>query len=200
MAVAVNICNDALNHLGAEYINSLEEETKIARVCKHQYPIARDYMLRTYTWNFALKRDELTPNGDTLVWGEAYEFNMPADCIRLNKVMKSPSSPARYKVEGRSILSASDVLYISYISNTTPEAYYDVAFNKAVAARLAADICFNITQSNNLQQGLYGLADQIAKDARSTDSMENTPDDYTFDYFDDSRRAGHEIYPIANEF
>ena len=197
---AIDICNDALNHLGAEYINSLTEESKIARVCRTQYPLTRDFMLRTYVWNFALKREQLTPNGDTPVWGNAFEFNLPADCVRVNKVMKESFVAARYKTEGRQLLSAQESLYLSYVSNTVSEGLYDIAFSKAVAARLAADICFNITQSNSLQGALYSLADQIAKDARSTDSMENTPDDYTFDYFDDSRRLGHEVYPISDEF
>lgn len=197
---SIDICNDALNHLGAEYINSLSEESKIARVCKKQYPLTRDFMLRTYVWNFALKREQLTPNGDTPVWGSAYEFNLPADCVRVNKVMTDAMSAARYKTEGRNLLSASNLIYLSYVSNTISEGLYDIAFSKAVAARLAADICFNITQSNNLQGALYALADSIAKDARSTDSMENTPDDYTFGYFDDSRRLGHEIYPDSDQF
>ena len=197
MAVSVDICNDALNHLGAEYITSLAEESKTARVCSHQYPLARDFMLRTYVWNFALTRQLLTYS--QLV-GDVYMYNLPADCIRINKLLSGGAfASPRYKVEGRQLFTNAETVTLSYISKSVSEGLYDVAFNKAVAARLAADMCFNITQSNSLQGSLYALADNIAKDARSTDSMESTPDDFTFAYFDDSRRLGHEIYSDAYE-
>ena len=199
MTISISICNDALNHLGAEYITSLSEESKTARVCAHQYPIARDTTLRSYVWNFALKRALITPTGNTPVWGEAIPFNIPADCVRINKVLVE-GNPAKFKVEGRHVYCVADTIMLSYVSSTASEGLYDVAFNKAVSARLAADMCFNITQSNNLQKDLYALSEQFAKDARSSDSMENTPEDFTFSYFDDSRRVGHEIYPESIVF
>lgn len=201
MAVDVNICNDALNFLGVEPVASLDDDSKAARTCKAQYPIARDYILRTHPWNFALKRDILTPIPDAPTFGDTTVFLLPQDCVRVNKVLDDNGNPIRYKTEGRRIYATeSDHLNLSYVSNSVPEGDYDVAFRRAVAAHLAGDICYKMTQSANLMQGMYALAENIARESRTLDSMENTPDNFKFDYFDKARVTTHEIYPESDVF
>lgn len=197
MSTKIQICNDALNFLGAEAINSLEDNNHVARTCKQQYPLARDYVLRTHPWNFALERDVLTPHKEA--WGGSHQFLLPSDCVRINKVLNSDLKPVKYKVEGRNIFSPETTIYLSYVSGDVLEGVYDPAFKRAVAAQMAGDMCYKITQSGNLMQSMYALADEFAKNSRTLDSMENTPDDFKFDYYDNARRSNHEIYPIDYE-
>lgn len=197
MAVDLDICNDALTHLGAEPINDFTAG-KTSRLCGRQYPIARDFILRSHPWNFALKRDVITPTGDLPVFGSTNKFTMPADCIRIVKVVNGNITPVKYKTEGRFIYALADEINLLYVSNSVPEGYYDVCFKRAVAAQLAGDMCYSVTQSVSLQSGLLALSKSYIAESRSYDSMENTAEDFTFNYFDDARQAGHEIYSNAD--
>jgi len=55
----VTISNSALIKLGAETITTFEDDNKRARLCKNQYPLMRDKLLRSHPWNFNTKRVEL---------------------------------------------------------------------------------------------------------------------------------------------
>ena len=217
MTVAVEIANDALNYLGAEGINDFSDDNNIARTCRRQYPIARDYILRQHPWNFAVTRERITSSGlaDTFSdFGEAYAFTVPTNSVRIYKVVNDCWKPLRYKLE-RGIIYAlpqikSDILIdpappnpfinLIYIDNTVDENLFDATFKKAVATQMAADMCYKITQSTTLQGGLIQLAKDFVGEARSIDSQVGEPQDMQFDYFDKARRSNHEIYPDSDFF
>ncbi len=211
--VAVEICNDALNHLGAEAINDLSDDNNIARTCLRQYPIAKEYILRQHPWNFAINRDQITSSGSSTIFGEAFTYIIPGNCIRIYKVIDDDFQPVRYKVERGIIYAnpqrkmdlptdevADPSINLVYIDKDTPEHLFDPSFKKAVAAQLAADMCYKITQSTTLMGGLISLAKDYVAEARSMDSMEGIPQDMNFDYFDKARRTTHEIYPESDFF
>lgn len=60
----VDICNSALDELGLEPIQSLDENNKRAKLCKRNYPLIRRKMLRAHPWNFARKRTTLEAEAD----------------------------------------------------------------------------------------------------------------------------------------
>lgn len=194
MSVSLDICNDALAFLGSEPISDFTSN-KIERLCGRQYPVARDIILRSAPWNFALKRDLITPNGDVPIFGETKVYNLPPDCVKIVKVINGNYKPIKFKTEGRFIYALADEINLLYVSNNIPEGYYDVTFRRAVAYQLAADMCYAVTQSTSLMQGLVQLSKQYIQESRSYNSMEMTPEDFSFDYFDQARIAPHEIYP-----
>lgn len=53
---AEEICNSALQKLGAEDITSLSDTTRRAVLCNRQYNKIRLKLLRSHPWNFAIKR------------------------------------------------------------------------------------------------------------------------------------------------
>jgi hypothetical protein len=59
MASVVDICNGALNQLGASTILSLTEDSKNARLCNARYTQVRDSLFRSHPWNCLIKRVEL---------------------------------------------------------------------------------------------------------------------------------------------
>ena len=59
MASVVDICNGALNQLGASTILSLTEDSKNARLCNARYTQVRDSLFRSHPWNCLVKRVEL---------------------------------------------------------------------------------------------------------------------------------------------
>ena len=51
MASVVQMCNSALNQLGAASITALTDNTKNARLCSERYPTVRDAVFRSHPWN-----------------------------------------------------------------------------------------------------------------------------------------------------
>ena len=197
----LSIINDALNYLGSEPINSLEDDSKQARVMGRQYKIAKEFILKSHGWNFALKRVKLTKTVDTPVFGDANLFLLPTDYVRYEAVLDEGYDKLRkWKVEGREILCFEDQLYLIYVTNDPIDGYMDPMFKKALAAQLAADSCYSITNSTSLMQGLYSLAENFVGKAKTNNSQEGTPKDFTWKYFDDARVSTHEIYANSDEF
>ena len=59
MASVVDICNSALNLLGASTISALTDDTKNARLCNQRYEPIRSRIFRSHPWNCLIKRVEL---------------------------------------------------------------------------------------------------------------------------------------------
>ena len=55
MASVVQICNSALNQLGASSITALTENSKNARICNERYETVRDAVYRSHPWNCLLR-------------------------------------------------------------------------------------------------------------------------------------------------
>jgi hypothetical protein len=122
MASVVDICNGALNQLGATTILSLTEDSKNARLCNARYTQVRDALFRSHPWNCLQKRVELAADTDTPAWGFSSQYTLPADCMRLLRILDFDSN---YKVEGRKILSNASSMKILYVSRVTDPNEYD---------------------------------------------------------------------------
>src|SRR5262245_52285113 len=83
MASVVNICNLALQKLGAGRIASLDENSREARSCANNYETTRDAELRRHFWNFARKRARLAADVTAPEFGFDSQFPLPADFLRL---------------------------------------------------------------------------------------------------------------------
>ncbi len=69
MASVVDICNGALNQLGASTILTLTEDSKNARLLNARYTQVRDSLFRNHPWNCLQKRVELAADTATPAWG-----------------------------------------------------------------------------------------------------------------------------------
>ena len=83
MASVVDICNGALNQLGASTILSLTEDSKNARLSNARYTQVRDAVFRSHPWNCLQKRVQLATDTDTPAWGFTKQYTLPADCLSL---------------------------------------------------------------------------------------------------------------------
>ena len=169
MASVVDICNGALNQLGATTILSLTEDSKNARLCNSRYTQVRDGLFRTHPWNCLQKRIELAADTDAPAWGFTSAYTLPADCLRLLKILDYDSN---YKVEGRKILSNASSMKILYIGRITDPNEYDELLRETLSASLAADIAFAVTSNNTTATNMYNLFQDKLKDARFVDSTE----------------------------
>jgi hypothetical protein len=169
MASTVDICNGALNQLGATTILSLTEDSKNARLCNSRYTQVRDGVFRSHPWNCLQKRVELAADTTAPAWGFTSAYTLPADCLRLLKILDYDSN---YKVEGRKILSNASTMKILYIGRITDPNEYDELLRETLSASLAADIAFAVTSNNTTATNMYNLFQDKLKDARFVDSTE----------------------------
>jgi hypothetical protein len=169
MASTVDICNGALNQLGATTILSLTEDSKNARLCNSRFTQVRDAVFRSHPWNCLQKRVELAADTTAPAWGFSYAYTLPADCLRLLRILDYDSN---YKVEGRKILSNTSSMKILYIGRITDPNEYDESLRETLSAALGADIAFAVTSNNQTATNMYNLFQDKLKDARFVDSTE----------------------------
>ena len=163
MASTVDICNGALNQLGATTILSLTEDSKNARLCNSRYTQVRDAVFRSHPWNCLQVRVELASSTTTPAWGYKFKFDLPGDCLRLLRILDFDSN---YQVEGKAILSNNSSMKILYISRVEDPNQYDELLRETLSSSLAADMAFSITSNNNTTQNMYELFKEKLRDAR----------------------------------
>ena len=169
MASIVGICNGALNQLGATTILSLTEDSKNARLCNSRFTQVRDALFRTHPWNCLQKRIQIAADSTAPAWGFTFAYTLPADCLRLLKILDYDSN---YKVEGRKVLSNTETMKILYVSRVIDPNEYDELLRETLSASLSADIAFAVTSNNTTSQNMYQLYQEKLRDARFVDSTE----------------------------
>ena len=169
MASVVDICNGALNQLGASTILTLTEDSKNARLCNARYTQVRDSVFRSHPWNCLQKRVQLAADTDTPAWGFTKQYTLPSDCLRVLTIL---DYDADYKIEGRKILTDNSTMKILYISREEDPNQYDELLRETLSASLAADIAFAVTSNNTTATNMYNLFQDKLKDARFIDSTE----------------------------
>lgn len=88
MSSDVEICNLALSNIRGGSINSLNEGSIQAQVCKLKYPILRDRCLREIPWQFNHKIRALAPL-ITNVFTWTYAYSYPVDCLKIRRMIGS---------------------------------------------------------------------------------------------------------------
>ena len=123
MSSVVDICNSALNMLGANNIISLTEDSKNARLMNQRYESVRDSIFRSHAWNSLIKRVELAADTTAPTHEYAKQYTLPADCIRVLKVgghhngsSSDLDAGQKFKIEGRKLLTDETKIFLIYIS------------------------------------------------------------------------------------
>jgi hypothetical protein len=169
MASVVDICNGALNQLGASTILSLTEDSKNARLCNARYTQVRDSLFRSHPWNCLIKRVELARDTATPSWGFSYQFTLPSDCLRVIGILNYDHD---FKVEGRKIVANHETVKIQYVARITDANQYDELLRETISASLAADIAYAVTSSNPTASNMYNLFQDKLREARFVDATE----------------------------
>jgi len=178
MASTVDICNSALNMLGGATIISLTENSKNGRLCNQRYEPVRDAIFRSHPWNCLIKRTDLAANTETPNFQWKFQYTLPADCIRVLRTENSNlSNEEQYRIEGRNLLTNQSTIKIQYVAKITDTTKYDTLLIETISARLAAELCYPITQSSTLMDRMFALYDAKLKEARFADATEGSSDD-----------------------
>jgi len=169
MASVVQICNSALNQLGASSITALTDDSKNARLCNERYTTIRDAVFRAHPWNCLIKRIQLAQDTATPAWGFTYQYTLPSDCLR---VLQIKDYDADYKIEGRKLLINESDVYLIYLAQITDVNELDVLLRETISAHLAQDISYAITANLQVSKLMAEKYQAKLSEARHTDASE----------------------------
>jgi len=180
----VEICNHALLKIGADTIASLdinqtdsEAVVQSAKLCGILFDQALEETLRTYKWNSALKRLQLSRLAETPAFKFKYKYQLPNDCIRVMNVYDKADAyddRTQWVVEGRTILCDYEAVYLCYVSKPEDVSELDAFLTRAVIQNLAIKLAVPMQLDQVMQNNLIQEYEQvILPAARSVDTLEN---------------------------
>ena len=180
----VEICNHALLKIGADTIASLdinqtdsEAVVQSAKLCGILFDQALEETLRTYKWNSALKRSQLSRLTETPAFKFKYKYQLPSDCIRVMNVYDKADAyddRTQWVVEGRTILCDYETVYLCYVSRPDDVSQLDAFLTRAVIQNLAIKLSVPMQLDAAMQNNLIKEYEQvILPAARSVDTLEN---------------------------
>lgn len=164
MSSEVDICNNALGHLGDDAAISAispPDGSVQASHCARIYPMARDELLEMHNWRFAVKRVALALLSTTEQPQEwAYTYSYPSNCIRViavrpeNEPTTSSSliyseqefltKPSTIPFTIEALADGTQVIYtneenatVHYVANITDVAKFSPLFRAALSRLMA---------------------------------------------------------------
>ena len=176
----VEIANQALLMLGQKTIQDLQEDTPEGLAVRTYYEDARDHTLRDIKPNFAVKRspDLALSVNDPPEFGFDHAHALPADALLVIAIDFDDLGEQQFRewrVEGRDILSDRANIKIEYIhTDVDIEALMDSSFVKALAAYLAAEMSYTLTESTKKFTDLMALYVLRKADAGTTYGQESS--------------------------
>ena len=191
MASIVDICNSALNQIGASNIISLTEDSKAARICNQRFEFVRDSVfprtleLLDHTGVHIARRRNLP------AFEFSQQFTLPTDpfCLR---VLQLSDTDILYKIEGRKLLCNESTIEMIYIGRVTDANQYDMLLTEAIAAALAADLAYALVGSSALTSNMYSLYTNKLTEARFVDATEDN--DINTSVISDSRTVAADTF------
>ncbi len=192
----VDICNRALQKLGAPRISTLNDSNPSARAVKLAYDIVRRSELRKRVWNFSIMRASLAADSPAPTWGRQNSFTLPSDFIRLaesypesltndiNVIGVTVAFTAQFTGQkdwvlekNKIVTNDSDPLQIRYVQDITDTTLFDPIFSEALSTAIAFEIAEELTQSNTKKTALGQHYMSLIEEAKSANSIEVAPAD-----------------------
>lgn len=186
MASVIQVANRALTKLGSARITSLDDDNKPARAIKSCFDDLRDDELRAHRWSFCLKRTSLAALSDAPAFGYNYQYALPSDYLGLDMVDdRFPvtvmdnyinTETNEWVLEGNLILANIDApLKLRYKAQITDPTMWDTNFREALACRIAAEVCEDLTQSNQKRELAWKEYDEAIRKAIKSNAIERSP-------------------------
>lgn len=183
----VSICNTALTALSSSRIVSLTEDSENARKCNAIFQPVRDELIESHNWNFAKRQKALGLLTAAPVFDWLYAFQLPTDCIRVMRMQND----ADFQVYGDKLYTNEPEANIEYFAKITNPAEFSEGFVSALAARIARDLAYGITQSSTVQQTMAANYKEALANAKASDAQAGTPQEPRRSRLKDARgRAG----------
>lgn len=192
MASVVEICNRALQNLGAKRIVSVDDNSVNARACNVAYGPMRISELRKHNWNFAIQRFQLAANPVPPAFGRANSFPLPENFIRLLNPDPVQTISVRdrnvldvdWQIEGQQIFTNDQApLQVRCVCDVTDPNVMDPLFREALSAWMAYELAEEITQSNQKKADALIAYKDIVQQARLINAIESPAADAPTDFY-----------------
>lgn len=189
----VDICNQALSHLGVNNIQAITEPSKEARQCKLFYPIARDAALEAHDWDFARKRLLLALSTATVTdWNFVYQY--PTDCLKARKILDetgaytgtvldietdlyAPTGQVEFECavieNSRVILTDKEIAELVYTMKITDANLFSPMFINSLALILAANLAVPLKGKSDLQKSFLQQYQLQVASAKAADANQS---------------------------
>lgn len=171
----VQICSNALLMLGAQTINSFDDESERATIVANLWPNSLLAILRAHPWNCAIKRVVLAPDVAAPAFEFPYAFTLPGDCLRLLSLGED-GEHLPYALEGRKILMHDNDCRLRYLYRNEDIPSWDTLLVAAAEAYMAMTCAYPITKSAAQVDAMSKLFTFKLQQARTIDAQENPPD------------------------
>lgn len=197
----IDIANSALSLLGEAPIASFTQEgSPAAARASRTYVAARDELLRSYRWNFAMRRAILAASPTPPAFGFGARFRLPNDLLHFVGIY-DPTEPqqnysttrAPWRIEGDWLLFDGTQASIFYVAKQETAENFDPLFANALAFRMAERLAYTVTASVDLVSYLAQGGQRAIKEARMANAIENAQEVAVASDFEDSRYGGAQI-------
>lgn len=161
----VQICNTALARIGVSmFIDSLNESSQEAQVCKLLYDQCRERVLREVHWSFAraFATLALISDNDGQPWASEwlYAYRYPSDATVIRRILTTMGPrqviPEPFEVgqdsAGRIILTNMKDAAVEYTKRVEDPGQFDPSFSSALAWLLAAEISMPLSAVDGLRK------------------------------------------------
>lgn len=177
MAAAVDIANRAMQKLGAATLTALTDDSRNARACNRAYTTLRDAELEAHSWGFAIKRAALAEDAVAPTWGRGHAYTLPSDFLRLLPPYPEDDTNTRdWLIEnGKIYTDDTSPLYIRYVARIESVNEMTPMFREVLAARIALELCEEITQSNQKKAALAEEYERAIRHARRVNAIQRVP-------------------------
>ena len=186
MTSKVSICNQALVKVGARRITALTDDTTQARALNEIFDVKRDAELSANPWTFATKRASIPASATAPAFGWNYHYPLPADYLAMVEVGENftfydSDTGALFAIESDAdgVLSIAtdqpsplDIRYVYRVENT---GLYPALFIEALACRLAAEVCEELTQNIAKREAAWAERKQAVREAKRLNAIEQPP-------------------------
>jgi len=185
MASKVEICNMAFVLIGANVIESLDDDNDRAVIANRFFDDTRDATLRAHPWGFAKERATLAAAAGSPEYGSTesgwdYHFTLPTDpfCLRVLEVAEEFPGQIPYSIEGRKLLTDESAIKILYIAQIESTGLFDSLFTDALAARLAMKFALALTKQKKIVEMAANLYKAWIDEAQTVDGLESTKKEF----------------------
>jgi|TARA_R100000482_G_C5128429_1_gene150229 hypothetical protein len=180
----IEICNHALLKVGADTIASLDVSQATddgvifsAKLCNILFDQALVETLRSYNWNSATKRVQLTRLAEAPAFKYQYKYALPIDYVRLINLYASTEAyddTTEWSIESGEVLTDYDAAYLKYVAKPEDVSVLDPLAQQAVICNLAMKLAVPMHLDEKLKNNLLTeLQTIILPAARSIDTIEN---------------------------
>lgn len=176
VATPEDVANMALDLLTEGQIDSLDEDTKPARILNRWYEIVREGELMKNTWAFAtIYPDEIAFTSDTGEGEFQYLYELPDDFLRVAWLTRDGTPvgvPLNHSLWADGIRTNFEgPLIMPYVANVTDPGDMDALFTMAFAAALAIPLAHALTGKQSMVQTVMGHYDKAIADARRVNAI-----------------------------